>query len=131
MRRQFVLPEEEVEGFAALYPDWETIAEGGKNWLLIRKFPVPAGYNVGAVDLAVQIHPGYPREKIDMIYTFPALSLISGRAIPAVEAREQIDGRAFQRWSRHYPWNPLQHNIAIHLQFAADWLERELTRSAA
>jgi len=131
MRRQFDLPMEEVEGFASLYPEWEALAEGGKNWLLIRNFPVPAGYNTDNVELAVQIHPGYPREKIDMIYVYPALSLTNGRTIPAVESREQIDQRAFQRWSRHYPWNPLQHNIAIHLQFAADWLERELARAAA
>lgn len=131
MRRQFDLPAEEVEGFSSLHPDWETLVEGDKSWLLIRNFLVPAGYNVNAVDLAVQIHPGYPREKLDMIYVYPVLSLTSGRAIPAVESREQIDQRAFQRWSRHYPWNPLQHNIAIHLQFATDWLEREQARAAA
>jgi hypothetical protein len=131
MRRQFNLPMEEIEGFASLYPEWEALTESGKNWLLIRKFPVPAGYNVSTVELAVQIHPGYPREKLDMIYVYPVLSLTNGRTIPAVESREQIDQRAFQRWSRHYPWNPLQHNIAIHLQFAADWLERELARVAA
>ena len=86
---------------------------------------------MATADVAVQIHPGYPREKLDMVYVYPVLSLASGRTIPAVEAREQIDQRAFQRWSRHYPWNPLQHNIPIHLQFATDWFERELVRVAA
>lgn len=131
MRRQFALPAEEVEGFTTLYPQWETLQENRMDWLLIHDFPVPAGYNVSIVDLAVQILPGYPRERLDMVYVFPVLSLTNGRPIPKVEALQVIDRCSFQRWSRHYPWNPLQHNIAIHLQFANEWFERELARAAA
>lgn len=131
MRRQFELPTDEVEGFAALYPQWEALREAGKNWLLVHGFAVPPGYNVGAVDLVVQIPPGYSRERLDMVYVFPVLSLQSGRSIPAVESRETIDGRSFQRWSRHYDWDPARHNLSIHLQFAREWFERELRRAAA
>jgi hypothetical protein len=81
--------------------------------------------------LVVQIHPGYPRVQLDMVYVFPVLSLVSGRGIPAVQGLESIDNRVFQRWSRHYVWDPMRHNIAIHLQFAGEWFERELTRAAA
>jgi|SRR5882724_8188500 len=129
MRREFAVPVEEVEGFEPLYQNWEALKNGQTNWLLIRGFPIPTGYNVNAVDLAVQILPGYPRERLDMVYVFPALKLVKGRTIPTVDVTHMIDGRAFQRWSRHYNWDSARHNISIHLQFASEWFERELTRT--
>ena len=128
MRREFDIPQEEVEAFEHLYPKWEALKQDKAFWLLIHEFPVPAGYNVSSADLAVRIPEGPWGSKLDMVFVFPELRLMSGRPIPNVDGRVNIDQRDFQQWSRHYTWNPAQHNLSIHLQFAHGWFERELRR---
>jgi hypothetical protein len=66
-------------------------------------------------------------------YFHPQLRLASGRAIPNVESQQLIDGKPFQRWSRHYsplhPWVPGEYNVITHLLLVRTWLDRELTRN--
>lgn len=128
-RRQFKLPEDDSVGLNIEGCDWETIAG---NWLLVHGFAVPDGYKVREVSVAIQIPPGYPSAQLDMAYFYPALSLTSGRGIPAIST-QAIDGKAWQRWSRHYtgqnPWIVGEYNVLTHLQLVRTWLERELTRS--
>ncbi len=134
MRRQFDLPEADVDHLAARGHPWETLAEGDARWLLIHGFPVPAGYNHSAVQLALRIEPAYPDTQIDMAYFFPALARTDGRAIGAL-TNQAIDGRGFQRWSRHRtgnnPWRPGEDDLSTHLVLVEDWLRREFAKGAA
>jgi hypothetical protein len=130
-RRQFRLPEGDVEGLEAAGFQWETIGAGG--WLLVHGYELPVGYNVERASVALQIPGGYPNTPLDMVFFNPLLSRRDGRPIPATQAIVQIDGASWQRWSRHYspthPWIPGEYNVVTHLALVKHWLEREFTRN--
>lgn len=130
-RRQFQMPEADVDHLTARGLRWETLVEGGARWLLVHDFPVPAGYNAGSVTAAVAISPGYPDAQLDMVYFHPPLARRDGRAIGALSA-QGIDGKSFQRWSRHRtgvnPWRPGEDDLSSHLALVEHWLEREFTK---
>jgi hypothetical protein len=132
-RRQFRLPETDEEGLNAASFNWETIGAGGGGWFLVHDYQLPAGYNVETASLAVQIPGGYPNTPLDMVFFHPLLSRKDGRAIPRTEAVMPIDGKPWQRWSRHYtpahPWIPGEYNIITHMALIRTWLEREFQRN--
>ena len=133
MRRQFNLPAFDVRYLDTASPSWEAIVEpSGANWLLLHDWPVRhAGYNVMVVTLALLIPPGYPDAQIDMAYFHPHLARTDGKPIGAL-ALQDIDGKSFQRWSRHRtgegPWIPGEDDVASHLVLVEDWLEREMVK---
>jgi hypothetical protein len=131
MRRDFALPEEDAEWLDALPNGYELVREGDLLRVVVRNWPVPAGYTVAQVDVNVRIEAGYPDAQIDMAYFHPDLVLSSGRPIGAL-AQDPFDGRIWQRWSRHRtpanPWRPGIDNVATHFALIDDWLERELRK---
>jgi len=131
MRRQFELPSFDAQHLATMALDWETIVDGAGRWLLIHDRPVPNGYNVERVAVALQIPPGYPDAQIDMAYFYPHLSRKDGLPINAL-AGHALDGKEFQRWSRHRtgeaPWRPGEDDISSHLVLVDDWLAREFEK---
>ena len=76
--------------------------------------------------------PGYPTSPLDMAYFFPALARTDGRAIPNADAIQHIDGKPWQRWSRHRigatAWVPGVDNLERHFLFVQQWLSRETER---
>ncbi len=131
MRRQFLLPEADREHLEARGLEWETIIESGVRWLLLHAFPVPEGYNHRTATIAVMISAGYPDTPLDMVYFNPHLTRTDGRAIGAIST-QGIDGKNFQRWSRHRtgqnPWRPGVDDLAAHLTLVEHWLEREFNK---
>lgn len=127
MRREFTLPEEDVEYLDALGKPWETVTLGGVNWLLIHEYAVPPGYNQSHVTVAIRIEAAYPPGKLDMVYVYPHLARSDGKAINAL-TNEMIEGKAFQRWSRHYEWLPHEHSLITHLGCVFHWFEVELAK---
>lgn len=129
MRRQFDLPSFDTDYLGSIGLDWETIVEGPGRWLLIHKWPVPTGYTVENTTVALQIPPGYPEAQIDMAYFFPALARKDSQPIGRTESAQALDGKSFQRWSRHRtneaPWRPGEDDVATHMGLVDDWLERE------
>jgi len=129
-RRDFEVPENDRDFLEnRLSLEWEAVLEGGVRRIVIRRFPVPDGYNVTDVALNVRLEGGYPDTQIDMVYFFPALSLTSGRPIRQL-SDDTFEGKTWQRWSRHRtgqnPWEPGLDNIERHLLLVREWLEREL-----
>jgi hypothetical protein len=131
MRRQFALPENDQAHLDAHGLPWETIISNGGRWVLIHTFPVPGGYNHSSVDIAVKIEPGYPDTQLDMVYFYPPLARLDGSPIGALSS-QVIDGKGFQRWSRHRtganPWRPGEDDLSSHLSLIEYWLERELKK---
>lgn len=134
MRRQFELPSFDVSYLATTGLAWETVTDvaGGPKWLLLYDWPVRhAGYNLTIVTLALQIPPGYADAEIDMAYFHPPLVRTDGKGIGAL-ATTNIDGKPFQRWSRHRtsvaPWRAGEDDVSSHLVLVDDWLERELLK---
>ncbi len=132
MRRQFDLPSFDTQYLGTTGLEWETIVEGAGRWLLLHDRPVPRGYNVERVTAALQIPPSYPEAPIDMVYFHPHLSRKDGRAIGATQALQQLDGKPFQRWSRHRtaaaPWRSGEDDVCSHLVLVDDWLAREFEK---
>ena len=130
MRRDVVLPEEDVEFLESLGNDWETIKDANLEWLLVYGYPVPGGYNVKEVDVAVLITPAYPTAQLDMAYFNPGLNRVNGVEIKATQCQQHIDGKSWQRWSRHRtsenPWRVGIDNMMTHFVSINHWLEREV-----
>ena len=119
----YELPSEDTEYLEANYPSkWDKVAEGnGKYGLLIADFPIPKGYAVEKCTLMVLVPSGYPGSMLDMFYCYPPLSKSDGSPINAL-ASENHFGRTWQRWSRHYLWQPGIHSIITHIE----WIKSQL-----
>jgi hypothetical protein len=131
-RREFALPPGDMEYLESQHPGWEAIKNGSANWLIISQFTLPAGYTVATTQVALRIEPGYPDTQIDMAYFHPVLRRQDGKAIPATESTEAIDGKTFQRWSRHRtsenPWRPGIDDVSAHLAQVQHWFVREFQK---
>ena len=132
MRREFDLPPGDVEYLDARGFPWETIRQEGL-WLLLHQYPIPPGYNYAQTSAALSIPTGYADAGIDMVYFHPHLALSNGRPIAASEHRQSIDGKEWQRWSRHRtsqnPWRAGLDGVGTHLEMVDHWLSRELTKT--
>lgn len=127
-RRQFkLLPKDEV--FLNQSGNrWETVNEG-RRWLIIHDYQLPTGYNVSSCTIAVEIPASYPTAQIDMFFCDPHLQLVNGTTPQATEHRETIDGKTFQRWSRHRPngaWSAAKDSVATHFGLVEEALCREV-----
>lgn len=125
-RLDFALLAQDEEHLRLLGLRWETAADGGRRWLIIRNYPLPPGYNVPATNIAIEVPVSYPTAQLDMFYCHPALALQSGRAIPQTQHCESVLGIAFQRWSRHRQWDAARDTLATHLALVDESLCREV-----
>lgn len=130
-RQDFVLPESDLF-FLKNFPNiYDTIQENNFRWLIIRDYPIPNGYNVEKADVALCVDGAYPISQIDMVYFYPALSLINCKSIGAL-ANQPIEGKIYQRWSRHRtpsnPWRAGIDDISTHLLLVNHWLKKELLK---
>jgi len=135
LRHEFSLPESDEQYLDGLDLPWETVVDGGSQWLIIHKWKVPTGYNHSFVSLALLIPPSYSDAQIDMVYFNPALQRRDGRAIGALSTQHITVGgsrQEWQRWSRHRtgsnPWRPGVDDVASHLGLVDEWLRREFEK---
>lgn len=109
---------------------WEALVEQDRRWLLIFDYPIPDGYNVGKTTLLLEIPLPYPAAQIDMFYTYPPLSLQSGRAIDRTQVRATVHGIEYHGWSRHRgdrsPWDPSSDNVITHLALVESSIAKEI-----
>ena len=130
-RRQFEMPQEDVEYLKSLGLRWETLSESSGMWLVLYEFPVMDGYNTSNTTVAIKIEPGYPRAQLDMAYFYPHLARRDGQPIGALTV-QSIDGLIFQRWSRHRtpqnPWREGIDNVATHIGLVSFWFKQEFQK---
>ncbi|HER26688.1 MAG TPA: hypothetical protein ENI69_06225 [Rhodospirillales bacterium] len=131
LRRQFDLLPQDQDFLNEYGLPWEAIVDGSQ-WILIHDFPAPEGYNHEKVTAAIRMETGYPNTELNMVYFFPALARKDGKKIGATEATQKIDGKTYQRWSRHRtgenPWKAGFDNLGTHVILIEDWLEREFEK---
>jgi hypothetical protein len=131
LRRDFALPQEDIEWLDARGLPYELVTEGNVLRVVVYDFPVAPGYNTPTVAVQVRIDAGYPDTQLDMAWFYPALARADNRAIGAT-SMEGFDGKTWQRWSRHRtpanPWRPGVDSLATHFELVADWLARELRK---
>lgn len=111
---------------------WESIVDGSR-WVLLHRFPLPSGASLREATVAIRMEDGYPLSQLDMMYVHPAITRIDRKAIPQTQAIQQLDGKAFQRWSRHRtqqnPWVPGQDSLETHVYFIEDCFNTEFVRA--
>ena len=129
-RRKFSLLDIDTAYLDRLGLRWETIIEQDRRWLLIHQYPVPAGYTMNHVKLALEIPPTYPAGALYGFYAHPPLALTSGREIPSTQVRGTVLDLEFHGWSRHRgaaaPWNPAVDNIVSQLALVEAALAKEI-----
>ena len=132
-RRQFKLPDVDMEFLERRDQPWEAVIEGNLHWVVLHEHPVFAGYNHSAVIAALQLSPSYPETHIDMVYFYPHLAPSNGKSVANLSTHS-FDGKTWQRWSRHrtaaHPWCRGSDCIETHLLLVDEWLERELRHVA-
>ena len=132
LRRQFGLLPADRQFLEDYTLPWETIIDGSQ-WVLIHDFSTQhEGYNHQTVTVAIRLETGYPTTQLNMVYVYPALSRKDNRPIGATEVRQPLDGKSYQRWSRHRtrhnPWKPGVDGIESHVYLIEDWFAREFER---
>lgn len=125
----YELPEEDIEYLNSHYPSqWKKTSEGnGKYGLIIENFPLPGGYTLEESTLMVLIPSGYPGSGLDMFYFDPPLNRLDGQAIGCSDSIETHFARQWQRWSRHYQWNPGSDFLVNHIEYVRNELEEEVS----
>jgi hypothetical protein len=110
---------------------WEIIVDGSI-WVLLHDFPLPVGYDRPHVLLAIRLESGYPMTALDMMYVYPALTRTDGKPIPQTSVIQPIDGKQFQRWSRHRtganPWVSGEDSLETHIYLVEDFFRAEFAR---
>ena len=128
LRRDFDLLPQDEKFLEEYGHHWETIADGSQ-WVLIHEFPTHERYNHAHVTAAIRMETGYPNTGLNMVYFFPALARKDGRSIGATQAEQVINGKTYQRWSRHRtaknPWRAVVDRLDTHVFLIEDWLARE------
>lgn len=133
VRRQFNLPEYDLEYLERRGLPWETVLDGSVRWVVLHEHRLPDGYNHRAVSAALQLSPSYPETQIDMVYFLAQLALTNGKAIQQL-SNQNFDGKTWQRWSRHRtdanPWRRGYDCVETHVLLVDEWLEREVRVAA-
>ena len=132
LRRQFKLPPPDEEFLDRYGCSWETITESGL-WVLVHDFQTPEGYDHPTVTAAISIPTGYPNVHLDMVYFHPGLKRKDGCHIKKADYWQVIDGKSFQRWSRHHAQKNLcleggTYSLETHTCLVEDWLNREFNQ---
>lgn len=86
---------------------FEEKIDANRNGLIIRNWLLPTGkFDMQTSDLLILIPNGYPEVRPDMWYFNPAILLApSNRPARQTQVNINFEGKAWQRWSRHYPAN--------------------------
>ena len=131
LRRDFALLPQDEKFLEEYGLPWETVSDGSQ-WVLIHEFPTHDGYSHHHVTAAIRMETGYPNSELNMVYFLPPLARRDGRSIGATQAKQVIDGKTYQRWSRHRtgqnPWKPGVDGLDTHVILIEDWLAREFER---
>lgn len=129
-RHDFALLDVDEAHLYRLRLRWETVVEAdGRRWLIIREYPLPPGYTVRTVLLALEIPSAYPGAQIYGFYANPEIALSTGRPIPSTQLRGVALGKALVGWSRHrpgQPWDPCQDNVVTQLSLVEAALTKEV-----
>jgi hypothetical protein len=84
---------------------FEEKIEPNGNGLIIRNWLLPSGkFNLQTSDLLILVPNGYPDVRPDMWYFNPAILLAPSNTLARqTQVNISFEGKAWQRWSRHYP----------------------------
>jgi hypothetical protein len=116
------------EFLARLGLEYEVASDGGLIAVVIKRWPLPSGYEPTEVDLLLRLPPGFPDIQPDMYWCDPPVRVATTGAYPqGAELFEQHLGRQWQRFSRHLPpgaWQPGRDSLESYLALIRTQLAR-------
>ena len=123
------LPDEDLEYLNANFPKrWRRVVEEGdsnRRGIIISDYKLPANiYTVKKSNLMIIIPIDYPTSMIDMFYFVPHLERKDAMQINALATEAYFD-ETWQRWSRHYTWEPGKHSIVSHISYVGNQLKHD------
>ena len=125
LKEGFPLSDEDIEYLNANFGCWKPLFGGGEYGIIIWNYPLPSSkYTPEKSDLMIIIPADYPVAGIDMFYFSDDIVRTDGATIACL-ADENHFNRNWQRWSRHYKWDPNSHNVIYHLSWVMDTLKNE------
>lgn len=124
-----ILPKDN-EYLNQVFGNYRTIIDQNRRWLIVDNYQLPEGYSHQKISIAIEIPITYPQAEIDMFYTYPRIQLVTGAIPSCTEVDQLIEGKSYQRWSRHRShlsaWNPASDNIVTHFALIEESLLREV-----
>lgn len=127
---QFEVLQKDSEYLQQVFGNFKTVIDQGHRWLIVDNYVLPPGYSHKEITLAIEIPGLYPQAEIDMFYTYPRIYLSNGTTPPCTEVNQMIDGKNYQRWSRHRSgisqWNPAIDSVITHFSLIEESLFREV-----
>jgi Prokaryotic E2 family E len=98
-----LLPAADVEAVRARGLKASAHISGQEIHLIIRDYPLPAGFDHEKTVLLLRLPRQWPDGAPDMFWTDPHVKIAASGAWPIASAHLMvIDSRTWQRWSRHY-----------------------------
>ena len=130
LRRDFSLPDEDIQFLDGLTLPWEAIQEGGSRAVVLRGFLLPTTFRPEQVDLKIKIPADYTSgAALDMFFTSQHVTRTDGVEIKALTQSNHFAGQIWWQWSRHYPrntpWRPGTNNLGTHISYVQHILDQE------
>jgi len=129
-RRDFYLPEEDVQFLDALSLKWETLQEGNARGVILYGFLMPQSFQPEKLNLKIKIPQDYTSgAALDMFFTDVQVTRTNGKGIERQTESAIFDGKKWWQWSRHYPkntkWRPGINTLITHISYVQHILDEE------
>ncbi len=130
LRRDFDLPEEDIQFLDGLNLEWEAVQEGRSRAVILHGFLMPKPFQPTEVSLKIKMPHEYSTgAALDMFFTDALITRTDGNAIKALTESAVFNGKKWWQWSRHYPdntkWRPGTDNLGTHISFIQHVLDEE------
>ena len=115
----------ELEGVLAKYPGSLAVDEAdGSLAVVIPGYPIPVGFNVNSVRIAIRVPRMYPTEKLDLFWVAPDLQRLAGSALPNVMGRDiAMAGQSWTQisWHDNAPHDPQRISLLGYVRGIKRW----------
>ena len=130
LRREYFLPEEDVQFLDSLGLEWEAIQDGNARAVVLYGFLMPQPFQPELLNLKIKVPQDYTSgAALDMFFTDINVTRTDGKVIPRITESTVFDGKKWWQWSRHYPrnttWRPGINTLATHISYVYHILEQE------
>jgi len=129
-RRDFHLPEEDIQYLDDLGLNWEAIQDGNARGVVLCGFQMPQPFQPERLNLKIKVPQDYTSgAALDMYFTDQLVTRSDGKGIERLTESNHFDSKKWWQWSRHYPastkWRPGINSLATHISYVQHILNEE------
>jgi len=129
-RRDFFLPEEDIQFLDNLGLVWEAIQDGNARAVVLYDFPMPSPFRPDKLNMKINLPQDYVGgAALDMFFTDAHVTRADGKGIERLTESNGFDNKKWWQWSRHYPknakWRPQINTLATHISYVQHILDQE------